>query len=127
MNTVTDEQLIAASTALIRQRFRDGYHHVGSALVTRKGQVFTGVHLEAHVGRVAVCAEAVALGAAATAGDTDVERIVAVSEQGGIVAPCGMCRELISDYAPEAFVLIKRGGSVARVPVSELLPDKYHR
>ncbi len=127
MNTVSDKELIAMATAVIRQRFRPGYHHVGSALITRKGQVFTGVHLEAHVGRIAVCAEAIALGAAATSGDTEIERIVAVNDQGEVVPPCGMCRELISDYAPKAMVLLKRAGSVTRVPVGELLPDKYQR
>jgi cytidine deaminase len=46
---------------------------------TRSGRVFTGVHLEANVGRIAACAEAVAPGRAATeAGDTDVDTVVAV-------------------------------------------------
>jgi len=69
----------------------------------------------------------VAIGAAATAGDTDIDTIVAVCETGAIVSPCGMCRELISDYAPEARVIILRDGEPALVPVGELLPDKYTR
>ena len=73
------------------------------------------MHLEATVGRIALCAEAVALGRAATeAGDTEVDTIVAVYHPGPdaadqtarVVAPCGMCRELIADYAPNARVLV---------------------
>jgi cytidine deaminase len=38
-----------------------------------------------------------------------------------------MCRELISDYAPAARVIIPDGSGVTVVPVSALLPCKYQR
>jgi hypothetical protein len=58
-----DLALIAAARDAITARYRPDWHVVGAALRTRAGRVFTGVHLEANVGRIAVCAEAVALGA----------------------------------------------------------------
>ncbi len=85
------------------------------------------MHVEANVGRITICGEAVAIGAAATAGDTSIETVVAVNELGEIVSPCGMCRELISDYSPEACVVILRSSEPVNVPVKELLPDKYSR
>lgn len=91
--------------------------------------MFSAVHLEATVGRIAVCAEAVALGMAAAAGDTDVAMIVAVNQAGAVVAPCGMCRELISDYAPDALVIVP-GSHPDRptvAPIGQLLPNKYRR
>ena len=80
------------------------------------------MHLEAYIGRVAVCAEAIAIGMAA--GDIDIETIVAVERKGRIVPPCGMCRELISDYAPSCKVIITEVGTAI---ISELLPKKYQR
>lgn len=127
MTKPADEELIRIARELIRARYREGYHHIAAALRTVSGQVFTGVHVEAHVGRIALCGEAVAIGAAATAGDTDIVSIVAVAENGDIVPPCGMCRELISDYAPAARVILVRDGRAVAVPVSELLPEKYSR
>ncbi len=127
MNTVVDEELINIARDLIAARFTEGCHHIAAALRTTPGKVYSGVHLEAYVGRIAVCAEANAIGAAATAGDTSIETIVAVNELGDIVSPCGMCRELISDYSPDAYVIILRSGQPVSVPVSELLPDKYSR
>ncbi|NQX00412.1 cytidine deaminase [bacterium] len=124
---MTHTELIQTARTLIQSRFIEGRHHIGSALVTRSGNVFTGVHLEAYIGRVAVCGEAIAIGAAATGGDTDIEMIVAVNELGQVVSPCGMCRELIGDYAPAAKVIIPRNGQPVAVSVSELLPDKYQR
>ncbi|MDE2374041.1 MAG: cytidine deaminase, partial [Hyphomicrobiales bacterium] len=57
-----DRELIAAASAAITKRYRDDWQEVGSALRTRSGKVFTGVNLDAYLGRMAVCAEAVALG-----------------------------------------------------------------
>ena len=59
-----DRDLIVAATATIKQRYRDDWQEVGAALRTRSGRVFTGVNLDAYLGRMAVCAEAVALGRA---------------------------------------------------------------
>jgi cytidine deaminase len=94
-------------------------------LCTCGGKVFSGVHLEASVGRVAVCAEAIAIGAAASAGETAIDEIVAVTESGDVVPPCGICRELLRDYAPQARVILQVDGELQGVPVSELLPFPY--
>jgi len=59
-----DRDLIDAATAAIKQRYRDDWQEVGAALRTRSGKIFTGVNLDAYLGRMAVCAEAVALGRA---------------------------------------------------------------
>ena len=88
------------------------------------------VNLDATVGRAAICAEAVALGEAVMAGDT-VDLVVAVrqprpDEAGGpqVVSPCGLCRELLLDYAPEAEVIVPGQG---RVALRSLLPSPYRR
>ena len=97
-----------------------------SALKTVSGNIFVGVHVEAGNGRITLCAEAVAIGAAATAGDTEIETIIAVTESGDIVPPCGMCRELISDYSPDAMVILEQDGHIDEIPILTLLPIKYH-
>lgn len=132
-----DLELIELARGAIRRRHKPGWHVIGAALRTRSGGVFTGVHLEATVGRIAVCAEAIALGRAATeAGDTDIDTIVAVRHSGSthrapeitVLAPCGMCREMIPDYGPSAMVIVPRpDGNVAKKPIRKLLPDKYKR
>jgi cytidine deaminase len=100
----------------------------------RSGRILLGVHLECYVGRVAVCAEAVAIGRAVTEGDGgEIETIVAVRQSSGsdvepgVVAPCGMCREMISDYAPYARVIMPGSTEVVIRPISLLLPDRYLR
>ena len=125
-----DVALVEVAKELIRGRFKEGSHHIGAALRTKSGHVCLGVHVEGHVGRVAVCAEAIAIGNAAIVGDTEIDTIVAVTEMGRIAPPCGMCRELISDYSPNANVILEDDAHVNEleiVPVHLLLPKKYQR
>jgi cytidine deaminase len=132
----TDRDLIAAARAAIKRRYRDDWQEVGAALRTRSGKIFTGVNLDAYLGRMAVCAEAVALGRAIVdLGDAGIDMIVAVrhpppgdrDQTISVVSPCGACRELIFDYDPKARVIVPDGRSSAVVPIAELLPNKYTR
>ena len=131
-----DQELIDAATKAIKQRYRNDWQEVGAAMRTRDGRVITGVNLDAYVGRGAVCAEAIAIGAALTAkGDQGIDTIVAVrhpkpGEKGDIavVSPCGTCRELIHDYDPKARVIVPNGTKGPTVAtIGELLPNKYRR
>lgn len=133
-----DLALIEAASALIRKRYAVGRHHIAAALRTRSGRVFTGLHLDTYVGRASVCAEAVAVGQAMADGagpDDPVTAIVSVrhprpTEQHQdiqVVAPCGICREMIRDFAPDARVILNEQGQLAAYSPAELLPLKYHR
>ncbi len=131
-----EKDLIAAATAAIRERYRDDWQEVGAALRTRSGKVFIGVNLDAYLGRMAVCAEAVALGRAVVdVGDDGIDLIVAVrhpppadkDQTIAVVSPCGACRELIFDYDRKARVIVPSGRSAAVVAIADLLPNKYTR
>jgi len=131
-----DEELIAVAQATIKRRYRGDWQEVGAALRTRSGKIFTGVNLDAYLGRMAVCAEAVALGhAVVDLGDAGIDTIVAVrhpppeekDQTIAVVSPCGACRELIFDYDPNARVIVPNGESPSIVPIAELLPNKYTR
>ena len=131
-----DKELIAAATAAIKERYRYDWQEVGAALRTRSGRVFTGINLDAYLGRMAVCAEAVALGRAVIdLGETGIDTIVAVrhpspvekDQKIAVVSPCGACRELIFDYDDKARVIVPNGKSAEVVQIKDLLPNKYSR
>jgi cytidine deaminase len=128
-----DRELVGAALELLRERAEPGRHEVAAALRTKSGEVHLGLHVESSIGRASICAEGVAIGAAAMAGDTEIDTIVAVLDTGDgwrVVTPCGLCRELISDYAPEATVIDYNASGdepVRPVPVMELLPGKTTR
>ncbi len=122
-----DKILLDMARDLIKKRFKEGKHHIASALRTKSGKIFTGVHVEVYVGRITVCGEAVAIGAAATAGDTNIDTIVAVDETGRVVSPCGMCREMIADYSANAKVIIQINDRPEKISIAELLPYQYEK
>ncbi len=131
-----DLELIEAASAAIKQRYRNDWQEVGSAMRTRDGRVVVGVNLDAYLGRMAVCAEAVALGRAVTdLGETGIHTIVAVrhpkpteaDQTVTVVSPCGACREMIWDYDRDARVIVPSRNGPTVVTISDLLPNKYSR
>ena len=131
-----DRELIAAASEAIKQRYRYDWQEVGAALRTRDGRIYTGVNLDAYLGRMAVCAEGVALGRAVTeVGETGIETIVAVRHPDpaepdqaiAVVSPCGSCRELIWDYDRNARVIVPGADGPVVAGIRELLPNKYSR
>ena len=131
-----DRELIEAARAAIRKRYRNDWQEVGAALRSRSGRIFTGVNLDAYLGRMAVCAEAVALGRAIVdLGEAGIDTIVAVrhpppneeDQAISVVSPCGSCRELIWDYDRDARVIVPGADGPAVTTIGELLPNKYSR
>ena len=131
-----DHELIEAASVAIKQRYRNDWQEVGAAMRTRDGRVVTGVNLDAYLGRMAVCAEAVALGRAVTdLGETGIDTIVAVrhpkpseaDQTVAVVSPCGACREMIWDYDRNARVIVPGKNGPTVVTIADLLPNKYSR
>ena len=136
MLSKADKALIEAARETIRRRYRNDWQEVGAALRTRSGQVVTGVNLDAYLGRMAVCAEGVAIGRVITdLGEAGIDTIVAVrhpkpSEKNqtvAVVSPCGSCRELIWDYDRNARVIVPSKSGVTVTSIAKLLPNKYRR
>ncbi len=133
--TADDQALIDQARGLIEQRYLENRHHIASAVRGASGRIYTGLHLDTYVGRASVCAEAVALGQAMAAGETGVQAIVSVRhprpreqhQDCKVVSPCGICREMLTDFAPGAVVILARDDALERVPVEQLLPAKYRR
>jgi cytidine deaminase len=103
MQNMTNEELIQKATSVINERKTDQYTvgQVGSALITDKGNIYTGVCIDTGSG-MGFCAEASAIASMITAGEHKIKKIVATwkDEKGDlyIASPCGRCREFISTF-----------------------------
>ena len=132
---VTDEDLKLIRTAeeAIKKGYRENWHSIGAALRTRDGLIFPSIHFDANVGRIAICAEPIAMANAIMSGHEKLDTIVAVkhpNEKRGrpdfeVVSPCGMCREMITDYDPDTKVIIKTAEGLKKMYMRDLLPYKY--
>lgn len=136
--STADQALVAAARDLITARYVENRHHIAAAVRGGSGRTYTGLHLDTYVGRASVCAEAVALGQALGAGETRIEAIVSLRHprpreqhrQCKVVSPCGICREMLTDFAAGCSVILP--GESAEEPlravrVEQLLPEKYRR
>lgn len=133
--SVDDHELINAANRVLERHYKTFWHTVGAAIRSRDGRIWTGIHIGATVGRLAICAEAIALGRAIIDGEGSIQTIVAVrhpkpeeaDRELAVVSPCGACREMIFDFAPEATVIIRDQGVLMKLPVRLLLPLPYRR
>lgn len=131
--THDDNELIQAATDLIEERYKYSRHHVAAALRAKSGEIVVAVNVDTYLGRAAICAEAVALGRMISEGESEFTTVVAVympnpefGEQAPYVAsPCGVCREMLSDYCPDATVIYVENDVVTKANISDLLPGKF--
>lgn len=121
-----DKKLIAAARGVLRRNYHHQRHSVGAAVLCSSGRIYTGVNVEAC--GYGPCAEPIAVGTAISNGERKIKAIVAVCKNGHrypVVSPCGNCRQLVFDYAPDAAVIYSDRGKVAKARARDLLPGAY--
>jgi cytidine deaminase len=99
---------------------------VGAALLTSNGMVVEGCNVENASYPAGSCAERVAVGAAVARGLREYAALVIATEADVPASPCGICRQVLFEFAPALPVLsVTRGGAEARWDMSELLPHAF--
>ena len=100
---------------------------VGAALLTRDGQVIRGANVESVSYGLTCCAERIALFKALTEGHKDFTAVAIVAPSAK-TAPCGACRQLLAEYAPDARVFVadsRRPSKFREFTVDQLLPEAF--
>ena len=100
-------------------------YQVGAALLTKKGQIFTGVNVENAAYPDSICAERSAVFSAVSAGERDFEAIAVATRNGG--TPCGSCRQVLSEFGLDIVVLLtdENENLLQEKTVRELLPGAF--
>jgi cytidine deaminase len=119
---------LAASACSVRRRAYAPYSKflVGAALSSVDGEVFLGCNVENASYGLTICAERAATLAAVSAGRRQFD-LLAVATSGG-AAPCGACRQFLSEFSPDLPILLVDADQqeiVAQVRLAELLPMQF--
>ncbi|AFZ65845.1 cytidine deaminase [Deinococcus peraridilitoris] len=122
-----DAELLSAA----QQAYHNAYapyskFGVGAALRTPTGEVFAGANVENASYGLGRCAEQSAVQAMATTGQRTFTEVVVYSEASPPASPCGACRQVLFEFAPEAQVTcVNHLGEVLSLQVKELLPHGF--
>jgi cytidine deaminase len=118
--------LITAATAVRDNAYaKYSKFHVGAALLTESGRLFTGCNVENISYGLTICAERFAIGAMIAAGERQPTAIAIVTKGGG--TPCGACRQVLAEFAPSLPILLVDAdtGAVVETDLAKLLPSQF--
>lgn len=126
---LTDElrQKLIETALIARQWAYAPYsnYKVGAAVLTASGRIYDGVNVESAAYPTSMCAERVAIFKAVSEGERQFIAIAVATKNGG--APCGGCRQVISEFGLETLVIIAdgEGNVVQEISIRDLLPGAF--
>ena len=112
----------------MRERAYCPYSHfsVGAALECADGSVFTGCNIENAAFSPTSCAERTAVAKAVSEGHTDFVRIAVAGSGPDPCVPCGVCRQVLQEFAPDLEILcLNSRGEELALTLRDLLPHSF--
>ena len=121
---MTEQALCQKAIAMLDMAYVPYSHFpVGAALLCRDGTVFTGCNIENAAYGATVCAERTAIFKAVSEGHRDFDMLVIAGRSDDYCVPCGTCRQVMMEFAPELTVIcLNKNGGSKRFSLKELLP-----
>lgn len=98
---------------------------VGAALLGINGQVYTGCNVENASFGATNCAERAAVFKAVSDGCREFEKIAIVNVDGKLAYPCGICRQVLSEFGSDIEVIVKEQGKIQTYTLGQLLPHGF--
>jgi cytidine deaminase len=123
---VTDPLVTAATEARERAFAPYSKFRVGAALEAEDGTVIAGCNVESASYGLTTCAERVAVFTGVARGFRCFKRVAIVADTAALTPPCGACRQILWEFAPDAEVILANlTGRTERFTVRELLPRGF--
>ena len=99
---------------------------VGAAVLCADSKIFSGCNIENASFGLTVCAERIAIFKAISEGSTKFKAIAVVGDTAKPCSPCGACRQVISEFAEDIYVIMANlKGNIKVKKIKELLPEAF--
>lgn len=121
---MTEQELCQTAVKMLDMAYVPYSHFpVGAALECSDGTVFTGCNVENAAYGPTICAERTAIVKAVSEGHRDFVRIAIAGKSEDFCVPCGTCRQVMKEFAPDLAVICLNGkGESKKFTLKELLP-----
>jgi len=100
---------------------------VGVALITDKGEIYRGCNIENPSLMLSFCAERAAIINAIVEGEKAFRAMAIVSDNKDYCFPCGACRQMIAEFAPDIEIYLVSDKGIKKFSVPELLPYQFKK
>ena len=123
-----DTLLRAAKSAMTNAYAPYSHFRVGAALLTAKGEIFSGCNVENASYGMTVCAERTAIFSAVAKSGPELEivAVAVVNDQGVPCSPCGACRQVIYEFGPKASIyFLSKNNAWEEAVITDLLPEGF--
>ena len=99
---------------------------VGAALLGKNGRIYTGCNIENAAYTPTNCAERTAIFKAVSEGRKEFAKIAIVSSSGLKTYPCGICRQVMSEFFKgNEQIILENDGEIIKYTIDYLLPDSF--
>jgi cytidine deaminase len=122
------EQLLQAARKVMKQAHAPYSHFkVGAAILTAKGEVFSGCNVENASYGMTNCAERTAIftAVAQSGSKLNIRAVAVVNDQKVPCSPCGACRQVIYEFGPDAIIVFQSAKGWKESHITELLPEGF--
>jgi len=128
---MTDEELLARATEARTRAYAPYSNYLVGCAVLADGEVYEGANVENVSYGAVICAERVAVALAAYKGVRALETVALVTQSSPPVAPCGLCRQTMMEFAPDPtklrILMANTEGECVEATLAELLPRGFRR
>ena len=124
---MTDDKLMRIAQKS-KEKSYSPYSHfrVGAALVTKSGEIYTSANIENSSYPATICAERVAIFEAISDRKYDFEKIAIDGDCDDYCYPCGVCRQVMSEFCKDDFkIILQSKGGIKEFTLGQLLPYSF--
>ena len=127
INVKNDSELMDMAKEAMKSAYAPYSHFsVGAAVETDDGEVYCGCNIENSSYGATICAERTAISKAVSEGYRRITRIAICDSNNSFAWPCGICRQVMSEFAVEDFyVILEDNGKLSNFFLKELLPNSF--